>query len=43
MMTQDQAESTKEPINHGKIIKQFLLDIVKSMQQLERYIWLLTV
>ena len=38
MMTQDKAKSIKEPINYGRFINQFLLDIITSIQQLERII-----
>ena len=36
MMAQDQAESTRELINHGRFINQFPLDIIKLMPQLKR-------
>ena len=36
MIVQDWAESTTEIVNHGRFIKQFLSDIIKSIQQLER-------
>ena len=36
MIAQDWAESTREPINHGRFINQFLLDIIKLTHQLER-------
>ena len=36
MMTQNKAESTREPINHGRCMNQFWLHIITSIQQLER-------
>ena len=29
MMAQDRAENTREPINYGRFINQFLSDIIK--------------
>ena len=36
MMARDQAESSKEPINHRKFINWFLLDIIKLIWQLKK-------
>ena len=35
MMAQDWAESSREPINYGRFINQFLPDAIKSMQWLK--------
>ena len=37
MMARDVSKSTKEPINYGRFINQFQLDIIISIQQLERF------
>ena len=36
MMVQDLVESTRVTISYGSFINQFLLDTMKSIQQLER-------
>ena len=36
MMAQDQAESTREPINYGRFINHFLPDIIKLIHELQR-------
>ena len=36
MMVQDEAESTREPINYGRFINRFQPDIKTSIQQLEK-------
>ena len=38
MMAQDWAESTKESINYGSFINQFLLDSIKSMRQIYKIV-----
>ena len=37
MMAQEQAESTKEPINYGRFIYHFPPDTIKSMRRKDTY------